>query len=196
MKLLITSVGSHLGQNVLDIIESRRKLINVVGTNSVAENPRNFRCDTAYLVHNTNNEAFLNEFLEIIHKEKPDFILPGRDEDCIFLADIKSKHPEEFQTKIPFGNSLIPKAMFDKYQSHLFCKEHDLPFADTFLFKNEDDHDGLNDFINKYGFPLVLKPRKGFASLGVFFVLNKEQLNEITRNGEALFQEYGYWRNP
>jgi len=103
MKLLITSVGSLLGQNVLDGIESRRNLVNVVGMNSIADNPRNFRCDTVYLVNNTNQPEFLDEFLEIVEIEKPDLILPGRDEDCVFLADFKSKHPKEFSNKIPFS---------------------------------------------------------------------------------------------
>lgn len=190
MKLLITSVGSLLGQNVLDSIESRRDLVYVVGMNSIAENPRNFRCDTVYFVPEASHPKFLNEFLRIIEIEKPDLILPGRDEDCIFLAAFKSKHLKEFSNKIPFGNSFIPKIMFDKYESHLFCKQHKLPFADTFLYSNKDDKSGLDQFVKKYGFPILVKPREGFASHGVYYVLNQAQLNEITKTGNVLFQEY------
>lgn len=190
MKLLITSVGSLLGQNILDSIEGRRNLIHVAGTNSVAENPRNFRCDAVYLVSETHDDDFLNDFLTVVQKENPDFILPGRDEDCVFLSDFKSNYPEGFGNKIPFGNSLIPKVMLDKYQSYLFCKKNHLAFADTFLFATDDDKTGLDEFINKHGFPILVKPREGFASVGVSFVLNHQQVDEITRNGEALFQEY------
>lgn len=190
MKLLITSVGSLLGQNVLDSIESRRNLIKVAGTNSIAENPRNFRCDTVYLVHNTSSDKFLEDFTTVVNKENPDFILPGRDEDCIFLSDFKSNHPQEFVNKIPFGSSLIPKVMLDKYQSHLFCKENHLAFADTFLYTDKNDKTGLNDFIDKHDFPLLVKSREGFASVGVYFILNNDQVIEITKNGEVLFQEY------
>ncbi len=190
MKLLITSVGSLLGQNVLDSIESRRNLINVVGTNSIADNPRNFRCDTIYLVHNTSSDKFLDDFTSIIKNENPDFILPGRDEDCIFLAEFKTKHKQEFVKKIPFGSSLIPKVMLDKYQSHLFCKENHLAFADSFLYTNKNDKKSLDEFIDKNGFPLVVKPRRGFSSIGVYFILNNDQLNEIIGDGECLFQEY------
>ncbi len=190
MKLLITSVGSLLGQNILDSIESRRNLIRVVGMNTIVENPRNFRCDTVYLVHKTNSDKFLEDFTTIVEKEKPDFILPGRDEDCIFLSDFKSNHPEKFGKKIPFGNSLIPIVMFDKYQSHLFCKTNQLAFANSYLYTEENDREGLNDFIDKQGFPLLVKPREGFASQGVHFVLNNDQVSELVREGEVLFQEY------
>jgi len=190
MKLLITSVGSLLGQNILDSIESRRDLIQVVGTNSIAENPRNFRCDIVYLIHETSSSAFHEEFKQIVQEEKPDLILPGRDEDCVFLADFKSNNYSDFQTKIPFGSSTIPKMMFDKYQSHRFCLEHNLPFADTLLYSLNTPNEEVDKFIEKHGFPLLVKPREGFGSLGVRFVLNRTQVEEILQNNEVLFQEY------
>lgn len=189
MKLLITSVGSLLGQNILDSIESRRSQIEVIGTNSIADSSRNYRCDKVYLVHNTANDLFNNEFASILEKENPDFILPGRDEDCVFLADYKSNHLEEYSNKIPFGSSYIAKITFDKYQSHLFCKKNQLAFADTF-FIHKNDRAGLNEFIQKHGFPLIAKPRQGFGSLGVYFVLNIDQLNELASDNEVLIQEY------
>jgi len=190
MKLLITSVGSLLGQNILDSIESRRNLITVIGMNSVIENPRNFRCDTIYHVSKTDSSNFEKDFTTIVEKENPDFILPGRDEDCVFLSDIKSKYPDIFVNKIPFGSSFMQRIMLDKYKSFLFCKKHKLPFADTFLYKNKNNIEELNDFIEKHGYPLVVKPREGFGSQGVYFVLNKEQVKEVTKDDEVLFQEY------
>ncbi len=190
MKLLITSVGSLLGQNILDSIETRRDLIEVIGTNSVAENPRNFRCDTIYFVCNTEYPDFMEKFLEIVDNEQPDLILPGRDEDCVFLADLKESNPEKFGKLVPFGNSFNPKIMLDKYESYLFCKQNNLPFAETFLYRDENDKKELNKFIKEYGFPLLVKPREGFASVGVYFILDNYQVNETLKNGETLFQEY------
>ncbi len=178
MKLLITSVGSLLGQNILDSIESRRNMLNVVGIDASAENPRNFRCDTVYLIHKSDSPHFETDFNEIIEKEKPDFILPGRDGDSIFLADLKSKYPEKFANKIPFGSSYIPSIMLDKHKSSEFCKKNQLPFADTLFYNNESDKAVLNTFIDKHGFPLVVKPREGFGSHSVYYVLNHEQVNE------------------
>jgi hypothetical protein len=189
MKLLITSVGSLLGQNVLDSIEDRRELIKVIGTNSIAHNPRNFRCDKVYIVHNTDSDLFHNEFDAIVEKENPDFILPGRDEDCLFLADYKTLHLNTFANKIPFGCRFIAEVTYDKYQSYLFCKENQLPFAETLLVQQGEDA-LINEFIERHGFPLIAKPRKGYASLGVYFVLNIEQLRELADNHEVLIQEY------
>lgn len=188
MKLLITSVGSLLGQNILDSIESRRSLINVVGIDSSANNHRNYRCDTVYLVPLTDSVDFLSSFTKIIEKEKPDFILPGRDGDSIVLSDLKSSYPDKFSRIIPLGSSVIPRILLDKYKTHLFSQKNNLAFADTLLFK--DNRIELNEFVSKYGFPLVVKPSNGFGSHGVYFVLDEEQLNEIVKEEEVLFQEY------
>lgn len=190
MKLLITSVGSLLGQNILDSIESRRYSIEVIGIDASAENPRNYRCDTVYLVPKTDSETFLEEFTSIIEKENPDFILPGRDGDSIFLSDLKSKHPKEFENKIPFGSSFIPRIMLDKYQTHLFCKANHLAFADSFLYSKENGLSDLNRFTDKHSFPLLVKPRNGFGSHGVYYVLELEQILELAKDGEILMQEY------
>jgi carbamoyl-phosphate synthase large subunit len=190
MKLLITSVGSLLGQNILDSIESRRYAIEVIGIDASAENPRNYRCDTVYLVPKTDNETFLEEFTRIINKENPDFILPGRDGDSIFLSDLKSQSPEEYKFKIPFGSSFIPRMMIDKYKTHLFCKAHQLTFADTLLYSKDNDLSDLTQFINKHSYPLLVKPRNGFGSHGVYYIFELEQILELAKDGEILIQEY------
>ena len=190
MKLLITSVGSLLGQNILDSIESRRHLIDVVGIDAAAENPRNFRCDKVYLVPKSDSSDYEEAINSILEKEKPDFIIPGRDGDCVFLADLKSKFPMKFEKSIPFGNSFIPRVILDKFKCFLFCQENQLPFADTFLYKDISDREALGLFVDKHGFPLVVKPREGFGSHGVFYVLNNDHLEEIIKEGGVLFQEF------
>ena len=62
MKLLLSSVGSLVGQEILDVLEapgcSRRHLVEVIGTNSVAAAANNFRCDRCCLVPETAKPEF------------------------------------------------------------------------------------------------------------------------------------------
>lgn len=190
MKILITSVGSLVGQNLLDLLETRRDLVEIIGLNSVSTNPRNFRCDKVYFVNETGKPQYAAQFEEIIDKEKPDFIFPGRDEDCIFLADIRNRMPEKFANTILMGTPEIARMMMDKHASWVFCQENDISFADSFLYTDQADQAALNQFVQNKGFPLVVKPRKGFGSNGVLFLFHMEQLNEIIKSGDVLFQEY------
>lgn len=187
MKLLITSVGSLLGQNILDIIESRRGIIEVIGLNTIADNPRNFRCDRVYLVHKTSSNEFINEFDEIIEKENPDFIMPGRDEDCVFLSRFKKRKVDNI---VPFSDSEVSQVMFDKYKSYQFSKKHNLDFAETILFNGKQSEKELKEFIKEKGFPVVVKPREGFGSNSVWFCFNFDQLLHLSIDGELLIQEY------
>lgn len=67
MKLLLMSVGSLVGQNILDSVENRHEKLYVIGINSVASNPRNFRCDITYLTTIISNvDQFESELIEII----------------------------------------------------------------------------------------------------------------------------------
>ena len=97
MKLLVTSVGSLVGKNILDVLEypglSRRDLVRVVGTNSVADAANNFRCDRCYLVPETASDEYHAQVREILLKESPDLILCGRDEDTLALSELRAQPP-------------------------------------------------------------------------------------------------------
>ncbi len=191
IKILISSVGSLVGQNILDSLETRRDQVKVVGLNSVASNPRLFRCDIAYLVPPiAEAEGFLNRFLSILEMEKPDLILPGRDEDVVFLAHFKVDYPE-FGGSIISGSAVLAEMMLDKFQSYLFAKKHNIPFAESFLYRSAEDHQGLVNFVKKVEYPIVVKPKKGFASEGIFYLTNSDQLEAwVEQKEEVLFQEF------
>jgi carbamoyl-phosphate synthase large subunit len=189
-KILITSVGSLVGQNILDSIEERRKDLKIIGLNSIAESQRIYRCDRAYLVPQTASPDFTVAFQDIIEKEQPDIILPGRDYDIVFLANYKKKNSYK-NALIPVGEPHLAEMMLDKYQTHLFAEKYGLPYAATILYRNSSDEASLKAFVQEYGFPLLVKPREGFASMNVIIITNNHQLDNLLKDGgEILFQEY------
>jgi carbamoyl-phosphate synthase large subunit len=193
MKLLITSVGSLVSQNILDCLEQKRDVIDVIGLNADAANPRNFRCDRSYLVPPLDHALpFKTAFLDIVAKENPDMILPGRDHDVVFLAEIKDTLPQ-LKRIIPFGHARLAALMQDKWSSYRYAAENDLPFADSYSYRGPGDLGGLNDFLCVHPFPLLVKPRLGYGSLGVRYVWTGEQIDGLVADAsghEILFQEY------
>ena len=192
MKILITSVGSLVGQNILDVLENPkfkgRDKIHVVGTNSIAGNPQNFRCDKVYLVSNTGTEAFYQEFQKIVEIESPDLVLSGRDEDTLRVTKIVRELG--IKCKLPYGSIAALEAALDKLKTYQFCKKYDLPFAETYVVGEHGDIDGLKAFAEKYDFPLIAKPIQGFASKGVFFVRSMAELEFAASLNGYMFQEY------
>lgn len=193
MKILITSVGSLVGQNILDVLESknfyRRDKVKIIGTNSIAGSPNNFRCDSCYLVSNTSNKEFKFEILEIINKEQPDLILSGRDEDTEAIVRLKMENPK-IEAKHPYGKVETLFAALNKLETWNFSVRNNLAFADTYVVGKNGDLEGLKNFIEKYGYPLIAKPIQGFASKGVFYVRSWQDAEDISKLDDYMFQEY------
>ncbi len=180
-----------MGQNILDLLEERRKFVTVIGLNSIPESQRIYRCDKAYLVPETANQPeFREAFTKIMDEEDPDVVLAGRDEDVVFLAQYRIDN-QHITSLIPVGEPHLAEMMFDKYESSVFARKNNLPFADTCFYQNKNDRPKLEAFLSEHGFPVIVKPRKGFASINVLVVTEQIQVDVLLADGnDILFQEY------
>lgn len=179
-KILITSVGSLLGQNVLDVCEGRRDKVEIIGMNTVAENPRVFRCDRLYKSVNSNHPDFESKLLTIIQKEIPDLVLAGRDEDVHVLALFFMKY-SQFKRMFPNGSLNAIEIMNDKAKSLEFANKYLLPFAPSYIL-NESDAD-VYEWASVVGYPIISKPRDGFGSLGIRILMHENHLKALIELG-------------
>lgn len=179
-KLLILSVGSLLGQNILDALEGRRDKVEVVGINTIAENPRVFRCDRLYKSVNSLSSDFNEFFSSVLEKEKPDLVLPGRDEDVLVLAQFFLNHTE-FNNMIPNGSIEAIKIMNDKALSLRFSKKYQLPFAPSYIIGESNEDVFL--WAQQVEYPLIAKPRDGFGSLGIRVLMHEDHLKAYIEAG-------------
>jgi hypothetical protein len=193
IKILITSVGSLVSQNILDVFEYhkfyRRDKVTVTGTNSLAENPNNFRCDNCYLVPNTGSKDFDPVMREIIKEAKPDLILNGRDEDTAALWRIKESD-SGIKVVLPYGSLKTIMYALDKWQTWLFTQKHGLPFAETMLSGNTNTKTENDRFIEKVKFPMIAKPIRGFASKGVFYIRDHADMKVASGLENYIIQEF------
>ena len=193
MKLLLTSAGSLVAHNILDVLDypglSRRALVQVIGTNSVAEAANNFRCDRCYLVPPSVTAEYPDQMRNILREEAPDLILCGRDEDTYVLSVLKSQHPE-LPGALPVGSPKAALIGLDKWQTRLFAQQHALPFAESFMPGPSDDGAALNSFCERVGYPLIAKPARGAGSRGVCFIRDAADAEAVTQRSAYLFQEY------
>ncbi len=184
--LLITSVGSLVGQNILDSLEGRRAGLAVVGLNSVAASPNIYRCDRAYLAPAAcQSAAYRTRLMQVLRAEQPRLVLPGRDDDVLLLAALREQAPE-WAHAIPCGPPAMARLLGDKLLSGSFAAAHGLPFADT----ASGDLAAIRALAMRHGFPLIAKPRAGNGSRGVRIVYDEAELAAASRIDGYLFQEY------
>ena len=187
-RILLISGGNQVGQNVLDALADRRSDVKLVATNTVATDISLFDFDAVYLTPETRGApaAFERRFSEILAVEKPDLVIPCRDDDVAFLADYKEWRPE-LATGFLCGNRFTAEATCDKWLSWQFSVDRGLPFAPTLATPVEAQ---AETFAREYGFPLVAKPRRGSASRGVYLVCNEAQLRRVAAQDGYVIQKY------
>lgn len=193
LKILLTSVGSLIGQNILDALETRRSRLKLIGLNTLAENPQLFRCDKAYLSPPTVKAAeFENFLLRLLQVEEIDLVLSCRDQDTLFLSALRERRPE-LATKIPYATSALASISLDKWQSFCFAQSHQLPFAESLLVEPKvSDSSLLRDFGQRCGWPLIAKPALDSDAAAVRLVRSQDELETLLQHSQKpfLLQEY------
>ncbi|MBN1821513.1 MAG: hypothetical protein JW833_12390, partial [Prolixibacteraceae bacterium] len=189
-KILFTSIGSLVGQNILDSLQGRSEGLNLIGTNSIANAANNFRCNKVYLVTEAKNtEKYINELKQIITEENPDLIIPTRDIDIVLLAQLRKKCPEIYD-RFLIGSESFCHILEDKVLSYKFAQKYDLPFAPTVMCGTSEAESLVNQMLSKYGFPFIAKPVRGYGSRGIWIVTTKKQLNLILKEQDYAIQPF------
>lgn len=188
-RILLLSGASLVGQNILAALSGRRETIRLAATNSVVDEPSLFDFDAAYLappIH-ADPEGFETRFTEVLAQYDPDLVVPCRDDDVAFLAGRVARQPR-WRGRFLCGSHEVARAMLDKAESWTFSRVHGLPFAPT--LDADASPDAVRRFARDQGFPIIAKPRQGFASRGVRLVLSERQLEQVCKRRGYILQRY------
>jgi carbamoyl-phosphate synthase large subunit len=133
--------------------------------------------------------AFCDRFLEIVDREQPDLVIPTRDHDVTVVSALAVDHPSLLE-RIPCGNPDVALMFEDKWRSFLFACEHGLLFAESAIPDAASGHQAAYELAEAVGYPLIVKPRCGFASRDVRLVSNREQLAVALTDDGVVVQRY------
>ncbi len=188
LSLLLLSGGTRVGQNVLSSLNGRRDGLVLLATSSVANEPALFDFDVVYRVPPTAAaaEPFEHAVLDIMDRESVDLVIPCRDDDAEFLASLRDRRPE-LAHRLLCGSAAPAGVISDKWFSAEFSARHDLPFAASIIRCGDDERAA---FAATHGFPLVAKPRRGYASLGVYMLWNETQLRRTLDQDDYVVQQF------
>jgi carbamoyl-phosphate synthase large subunit len=189
LKILMTSAGSLETQNVLESLRNRRSSIRLIGASSNAEDPLLNEFDQVYITSKLSDKPFEDQLLKIVAQESPDLIIPGRDDDVVFLAGLAERKPELAPLCLSLGSEAAD-IIRDKWKSYQFCRDVGLPFLPCSV---SSDPEELTRFAEQYSFPIFAKPRQGAGSRGIYMVQTVDQLLALASQNSYLFQQF--WGN-
>lgn len=175
MNILLTSVGRRTY-----IVEYFKKALKNKGKVYAANSEYTYALEKADgfvitpLIYNNN---YIDTLLSICQKQQIDCIISLFDIDLYKLSQNKQVF-EKHDIKVLVSNEDVISICNDKWQTYNFCKDNNFYTPKTYI--NFDDV--LNDLnIGTISYPLVVKPRWGMGSIGLYIADSYDELKVFIR---------------
>jgi carbamoyl-phosphate synthase large subunit len=171
MNILITSAGrrTYLIDYFKMALKGRGK---VIVANSIKNSPAMFVADRSYLVPYSWDENYVNELLVICKLQDVRLIISLHDIDVYILSKYKDFFESE-NIKLLVPDEYIATACLDKLELYKLSNKYGILHCDTY-FSLKEVCDKIESGI--LSFPIMLKPRWGFGSMGLMQVHSLPEL--------------------
>ena len=164
IKIMLLGSG-ELGKEV--VIEAQRLGVETVAVDSYANAPAHLVANKSYVI-NMKDE---NEVLDVIRREKPDFVLP--EVEAISISALFKAESEGFHI-IPNAEA-VNKTMNRKNIRVFACEDLGLSAS---KYKFVTTFDGLKEAAQTIGFPCVIKPVMSSSGHGQSIAKTKDDLEK------------------
>lgn len=179
MKILITAIGKRV-----QLIKHLKKTNYIVGVDAGDLSPAKYFVDAFIKVPFYDDKDYINVLLDICVNEKIDMLIPLYEKEFLVLDENRNKF-EEIGTLLLLSNKQVLEICNDKWDTYNFFVENDINTPKTYLLNEIKDNLMMN--IN---YPVILKPRCGMGSRGIFYVNdNEELLNYFLKLKDYIVQE-------
>lgn len=168
--ILFTSVGRRVSlvqhfRKVLSELQLEGKL---VGADMALSAPAMHVVDKRYLVCRVTSEDYVSQLLDICRLEDIDLLIPLIDTELPVLAENRETFKEVGTTALISTPDVI-KIATDKYETHKFLLKNGFESPEVLDLDEVLARDDIR-------YPLIMKPAKGSASIGVTRIDGKEDL--------------------
>lgn len=190
VNVLISGSGSLYGVAIIQSLLRSDVPLKLVACDISARTLGLYLAHQAYIVPPAHpEELYLTSLLNIIDKENIHAIFVASSHELDFYSHNRRNIEAKTGTKV-FTN--FPETMNtcnDKWLTVNFLKEHGFYFPLTIRYPEDQDH--LGEFIKEVQFPIVIKPRRGAGSQGLYIVNQYEELLSLLENkNDIILQQY------
>ena len=185
----VTGTGSLIGQGIIKSIKNSKlsKNYNVIGFDYFEDTVGSFWCDKNYILSDfyrkiVSEEEWISELIEKILYENLHILFIGVDFELVPLSINKKNIEDITGCKLMVSDLGAINTGNDKYLTYEFLKNNGLNYPKTSLPDN-CDYDQLT-------WPIIIKPRQGARSRGVYEIKNKNELiSKISTINNPIIQE-------
>jgi carbamoyl-phosphate synthase large subunit len=168
INIWVTGASSLIGYGILKSIRSAKRPYKLIGSTIHEDSIAPAFTDVCIKAPFSGSKGYLEWFIKVIKDHNVDLVIPSFDEDVNFLNNHR-KQLELTGAKVVLNNSELVHLCNDKWEFYKVLKRNNCPYAIPSSISSE-----FHDLEREFGLPLILKPRKGFASRGIVKVKDKE----------------------
>lgn len=172
-RVLVTGAGSGVGQGIVKALRVSGLPITIVGADIASMNIALYRTDEAIIIPRVEQVDAFSEVVELLQLHKIDVVLIGSEFDVEFFSKNKAAIESKSGALVIAAPLNTVSIADDKWLTAEFLREHGLPYAQAHLPANVDDALRIAE---EWGYPVVLKTRRGTSSRHVHIVNNREAL--------------------
>lgn len=170
----ITSIGSGVGQSVISSCRLARRPIHTIGlgTNPLAFGA--YDCDEHHALPSLYADGYVDALLDRVKRSGIELIIPCLDDELPLLAAARARF-EEFGCGVVVSDPALIQICRDKELMSRKMSRH------TGCFVRSYGHDTIEAALTRgdVRYPLIAKPRAGFASRGIIFIHGPDDLRRI-----------------
>ena len=193
--VLVTSAGGIVGQGIMKSLRlaSSSSLapisyrILAVDASPLAAGL--YRSDIGHIVPKATDPGYIDSIIKYLRDYEVEALFVGSDEELMAIATAKKRIEMESPSKVLVTELDVIRIARDKWETYRVLKANNLSCAESCLPEDKDE------FAEKFGFPLVVKPREGFGSVNFFVVKSNDEIEyALTRiqdcGWKPMIQEY------
>ena len=173
----ITSIGSGVGQSIINSCRYSKLPLKTIGLGSNPFAYGAYDCDEYDYLPSIYERDYIDELLKKCIEYRIDLLIPGLDDELIQISKNKKRFIENGITPLVSDVSLIEicrdkRRMSNELNSivHAFVQS----FSKNELLQNAK--------LNNIKFPLIAKPKGGFASRGIKLISEFNEILDVPQN--------------
>ena len=166
--ILFCSAGRRVSllRHFRKVLEELKLSGRIIAADAALDAPASQVADEQCLVPRIDDPAYIQALLEVCRQQQVRLLVSLIDTDLVLLSQHKESF-EEAGVKLLLCDTATNEICADKFQTHQFFTDNQIPTAKVYT---------NSDAVGEEDFPLLIKPSKGSAGIGVTKIQGREEL--------------------
>lgn len=168
LTVLVSGVGGPLGVSIMKAARRSSLRVRIVATDVDPLSVGLFRAEAAYVLPRAlpDREGYMRRLEQVCVRERVDMVCFGSEDEMIAATSDPGFEARTGTVLVHNGAPLLHGFM-DKWLTFELLRDRRLPVADTELAAEPD---AAERFLERHGYPVVIKPRNASGSLHFYVV--------------------------